>query len=96
MSDAESAHVCLCVTLYNFQGQNDKELSFTKGEYVKVCTKFSNWWGGVSSKEGRSGYFPSNYVQDIRGTCALVGHPLGASVVPTQEAVVLVVQIRKR
>jgi hypothetical protein len=73
MGDAESAHVCLCVTLYNFQGQNDKELSFTKGEYVKVCKKFSNWWGGVSSMEGRSGYFPSNYVQDIRGTCALVG-----------------------
>lgn len=60
-------YLCVCVTLYNFQGENEKELSFAKGEYVKVTKKNPNWWGGVGSKEGKSGYFPSNYVQEIAG-----------------------------
>jgi hypothetical protein len=68
----DEGYACVCVTLYNFQGQNDQELSFTKGEYIKVARKGAGWWGGVTSRDGSCGYFPSNYVTDVRGSLLLL------------------------
>jgi len=53
---------------YDFEGQADSDLSFKKGDIIKVVDKGTeddpNWWCGEF--DGRRGLFPFNYVE-IKG-----------------------------
>lgn len=50
--------------LYSFDGENDDELSLKKGDVVDVVEIIDEgWWIGLC--QGKSGMFPSNYVEAI-------------------------------
>lgn len=53
---------------FNYSAEREDELSLVKGTRVVVMEKCSDgWWRG--SHNGRSGWFPSNYVtEDVDGT----------------------------
>ncbi|KAK6459487.1 uncharacterized protein RJT20DRAFT_147175 [Scheffersomyces xylosifermentans] len=51
-----------CQALFNFEGQEDSDLSFKRGDIIKVLKKENNWWTG--EKDGKVGCFPGNYVND--------------------------------
>ncbi|KAI9100611.1 hypothetical protein DFS34DRAFT_494413 [Phlyctochytrium arcticum] len=54
------------VALYDFQGQEEGDLSFTKDDKIEVLERTDNvndWWKGRVG--GRVGTFPGNYVSDI-------------------------------
>nr|XP_023408968.1 rho guanine nucleotide exchange factor 7 isoform X1 [Loxodonta africana] len=50
---------------FNFQQTNEDELSFTKGDIIHVTrVEEGGWWEGTHN--GRTGWFPSNYVREIK------------------------------
>ncbi|XP_060732193.1 rho guanine nucleotide exchange factor 7a isoform X2 [Tachysurus vachellii] len=50
---------------FNFQQTNEDELSFTKGDIITVTrTEEGGWWEG--NLNGRTGWFPSNYVREVK------------------------------
>ncbi|XP_076857950.1 rho guanine nucleotide exchange factor 7a isoform X1 [Brachyhypopomus gauderio] len=51
---------------FNFQQTNEDELSFTKGDIISVTRmEEGGWWEG--SLNGKTGWFPSNYVREVKG-----------------------------
>jgi len=61
------------VCMYNYQGQNQRDLSLKKGDIIQVLkrTSASGWWYG--RKGEKAGLFPSNY------TKALPSEPIDTS-----------------
>uniref|UniRef100_A0A8B9LQW1 Rho guanine nucleotide exchange factor 7 n=1 Tax=Astyanax mexicanus TaxID=7994 RepID=A0A8B9LQW1_ASTMX len=52
---------------FNFQQTNEDELSFNKGDIINVTrTEEGGWWEG--SINGKTGWFPSNYVREVKGS----------------------------
>lgn len=52
---------------FNFQQTNEDELTFTKGDIISVTRQEDGgWWEGMLN--GRTGWFPSNYVREIKGS----------------------------
>uniref|UniRef100_A0A8C1WA58 Osteoclast-stimulating factor 1 n=1 Tax=Cyprinus carpio TaxID=7962 RepID=A0A8C1WA58_CYPCA len=52
---------------FNFQQTNEDELSFNKGDIIQVSRQEEGgWWEG--SVNGKTGWFPSNYVKEIKGS----------------------------
>uniref|UniRef100_A0A8C2IBN0 Rho guanine nucleotide exchange factor (GEF) 7b n=1 Tax=Cyprinus carpio TaxID=7962 RepID=A0A8C2IBN0_CYPCA len=52
---------------FNFQQTNEDELSFNKGDIIQVTRQEEGgWWEG--SLNGKTGWFPSNYVKEIKGS----------------------------
>uniref|UniRef100_A0A672PM58 Rho guanine nucleotide exchange factor 7-like n=1 Tax=Sinocyclocheilus grahami TaxID=75366 RepID=A0A672PM58_SINGR len=52
---------------FNFQQTNEDELSFDKGDIIQVTRQEEGgWWEG--SLNGKTGWFPSNYVKEIKGS----------------------------
>uniref|UniRef100_A0A8C9VN32 Rho guanine nucleotide exchange factor 7 n=1 Tax=Scleropages formosus TaxID=113540 RepID=A0A8C9VN32_SCLFO len=52
---------------FNFQQTNEDELSFTKGDIIHVTRmEEGGWWEGVFN--GKTGWFPSNYVREVKGS----------------------------
>ncbi|XP_034550098.1 rho guanine nucleotide exchange factor 7a isoform X3 [Notolabrus celidotus] len=52
---------------FNFQQTNEDELSFEKGDIISVCRQEDGgWWEGLLN--GRTGWFPSNYVREVKGS----------------------------
>jgi hypothetical protein len=52
------------MALYNYAGQHEDELTFTKGSIINVQSKDDpDWWKGELN--GVEGVFPSNYVTPI-------------------------------
>lgn len=52
------------VALYDFEAENDDELSFKKGSIIVVVKKqHEGWW--VGNCDGSTGVFPSNYVESV-------------------------------
>ena len=50
---------------YNFEGGKEDELDFKKGDIITVTLQVpGGWWEGMIN--GRSGWFPSNYVKEIK------------------------------
>lgn len=50
---------------YAFEGSKEDELNFQKGDIITVTLQVpGGWWEGMLS--GRSGWFPSNYVREIK------------------------------
>lgn len=55
--------LCRVLVVYPYEAENDAELSFGKGDMINVYKKNDNgWW--VGELNGKTGLFPSNYVQD--------------------------------
>uniref|UniRef100_A0A3Q3FVX9 Rho guanine nucleotide exchange factor (GEF) 7a n=1 Tax=Labrus bergylta TaxID=56723 RepID=A0A3Q3FVX9_9LABR len=52
---------------FNFQQTNEDELTFDKGDIISVTRQEDGgWWEGLLN--GRSGWFPSNYVREVKGS----------------------------
>jgi len=52
--------------LYDFVAENESDLNFSEGEHITVLDNRdpSGWWEG--EVDGRVGFFPSNFVEDIQ------------------------------
>uniref|UniRef100_A0A7N9AV12 Osteoclast-stimulating factor 1 n=1 Tax=Mastacembelus armatus TaxID=205130 RepID=A0A7N9AV12_9TELE len=51
---------------FPFQQTNEDELSFSKGDIISVSRQEEGgWWEGLLN--GRTGWFPSNYVRELKG-----------------------------
>ncbi|MBN3316828.1 ARHG7 factor, partial [Atractosteus spatula] len=61
-----SNHQLVVKARFNFQQTNEDELSFTKGDLIHVTrVEEGGWWEGTFN--GKTGWFPSNYVREIKG-----------------------------
>lgn len=50
---------------FNFKQNNEDELSFGKGDMILVTRQEEGgWWEGTLN--GKTGWFPSNYVREIK------------------------------
>ncbi|XP_017678324.1 PREDICTED: tyrosine-protein kinase HCK isoform X1 [Lepidothrix coronata] len=53
---------CVVLALYDYEAMNAGDLSFQKGERLKVLEESGAWWQARSLVTGREGFIPSNYV----------------------------------
>uniref|UniRef100_A0A4W6CR66 Rho guanine nucleotide exchange factor (GEF) 7a n=1 Tax=Lates calcarifer TaxID=8187 RepID=A0A4W6CR66_LATCA len=52
---------------FNFQQTNEDELTFSKGDIISVTRQEEGgWWEGMLN--GKTGWFPSNYVREVKGS----------------------------
>ncbi|XP_017554554.1 rho guanine nucleotide exchange factor 7b isoform X3 [Pygocentrus nattereri] len=66
MSENSSAQL-LVKARFNFQQTNEDELCFNKGDIIQVTRQEDGgWWEG--SLNGKTGWFPSNYVREVKGS----------------------------
>nr|XP_033803899.1 rho guanine nucleotide exchange factor 7 isoform X4 [Geotrypetes seraphini] len=62
-----SNHQMVVRAKFNFQQRNEDELSFVKGDIIHVTrVEEGGWWEG--SHSGKTGWFPSNYVREIKAS----------------------------
>ncbi|XP_043928586.1 rho guanine nucleotide exchange factor 7 isoform X1 [Protopterus annectens] len=60
-----SNHQLVVKAKFNFQQNNEDELSFTKGDIIHVTrVEEGGWWEGQLNS--KSGWFPSNYVREVK------------------------------
>lgn len=66
MSESDSGGGQLVVKArFNFRQNNEDELSFSKGDLITVTRQEEGgWWEGTLT--GRTGWFPSNYVREVK------------------------------
>lgn len=56
------------VARFAYQARTSEDLSFEKGEKLKIIGSMdSDWWMAKSIKSGREGYIPRNYVASVAG-----------------------------
>ena len=60
----EKKHVLLCKVLYDYDAQDDKELTMKEGDTIAILSKENDWW--IGELNGKTGQFPSNYVVIIQ------------------------------
>uniref|UniRef100_A0A8C4IUA6 Osteoclast-stimulating factor 1 n=1 Tax=Dicentrarchus labrax TaxID=13489 RepID=A0A8C4IUA6_DICLA len=67
MSEGSGFGHFLVKARFPFQQTNEDELSFSKGDIISVSRQEDGgWWEG--SLNGKSGWFPSNYVRELKGS----------------------------
>lgn len=67
MSEGSGCGHLLVKARFPFQQTNEDELSFSKGDIITVTRQEDGgWWEG--SLNGKSGWFPSNYVRELKGS----------------------------
>lgn len=67
MSEGSGCGPSLVKARFAFQQTNEDELSFSKGDVINVSRREEGgWWEG--SLDGRCGWFPSNYVRELKGS----------------------------
>ncbi|XP_036947784.1 rho guanine nucleotide exchange factor 7-like [Acanthopagrus latus] len=67
MSEGSGCGHLLVKARFAFQQTNEDELSFSKGDIISVSRQEDGgWWEG--SLKGKSGWFPSNYVRELKGS----------------------------
>ncbi|XP_034614041.1 rho guanine nucleotide exchange factor 7 isoform X5 [Trachemys scripta elegans] len=60
-----SNHQLVVRAKFSFQQTNEDELSFAKGDIIHVTrVEEGGWWEGTHN--GKTGWFPSNYVREIK------------------------------
>ncbi|NXS02114.1 LYN kinase, partial [Oxylabes madagascariensis] len=62
--DAEE-HGVIVVALYPYDGIHEEDLSFKKGEKLKVIEESGEWWRAKSLTTRKEGFIPSNYVAKV-------------------------------
>uniref|UniRef100_G1SIY6 Tyrosine-protein kinase n=1 Tax=Oryctolagus cuniculus TaxID=9986 RepID=G1SIY6_RABIT len=55
----------IVVALYPYDGIHQDDLSFKKGEKMKVLEEHGEWWKAKSLSTKREGFIPSNYVAKV-------------------------------
>uniref|UniRef100_A0A8C4R599 Tyrosine-protein kinase n=1 Tax=Eptatretus burgeri TaxID=7764 RepID=A0A8C4R599_EPTBU len=50
------------IALYDFDGLTEGDLTFKKGDKMRVLQQNGDWWNAELLPSGRSGFIPSNYV----------------------------------
>ncbi|KAK2506120.1 hypothetical protein MC885_008504 [Smutsia gigantea] len=55
----------IVVALYPYDGIHPDDLSFKKGEKMKVLEEHGEWWKAKSLSTKREGFIPSNYVAKV-------------------------------
>uniref|UniRef100_A0A7N9AL14 Osteoclast-stimulating factor 1 n=1 Tax=Mastacembelus armatus TaxID=205130 RepID=A0A7N9AL14_9TELE len=66
MSEGSGCGQLLVKARFPFQQTNEDELSFSKGDIISVSRQEEGgWWEGLLN--GRTGWFPSNYVRELKG-----------------------------
>lgn len=64
---ANDSHPLLVQAVYSFQGKNNDELCFKKGDIITVTqTEEGGWWEGTLATTDKTGWFPSNYVKEYK------------------------------
>ncbi|KAM9034938.1 rho guanine nucleotide exchange factor 7 isoform 6-T6 [Sarcophilus harrisii] len=72
-----SNHQLVVRAKFNFQQTNEDELSFAKGDIIHVTrVEEGGWWEGTHN--GKTGWFPSNYVREIKSNEKPVSPKSGA------------------
>ncbi|XP_035524727.1 rho guanine nucleotide exchange factor 6 isoform X2 [Morone saxatilis] len=72
---------------FNFKQNNEDELSFNKGDMILVTRQEEGgWWEG--SLNGKTGWFPSNYVREIK-PCEKPVSPKGTQLTKNYYSVVV-------
>ncbi|XP_057686138.1 rho guanine nucleotide exchange factor 7-like isoform X3 [Corythoichthys intestinalis] len=67
MSEGGGCGQFLFKARFPFQQTNEDELSFSKGDIINVSRQEEGgWWEG--SLNGKTGWFPSNYVRELKGS----------------------------
>lgn len=67
MADGQPKHV---KAVFSFKGKNNDELCFSKGDIVTVTQVLDGgWWEGTHN--GKTGWFPSNYVKEVKADISL-------------------------
>uniref|UniRef100_A0A3B5A659 Osteoclast-stimulating factor 1 n=1 Tax=Stegastes partitus TaxID=144197 RepID=A0A3B5A659_9TELE len=67
MSEDRGCGHLLVKARFPFQQTNEDELSFSKGDIISVSRQEEGgWWEG--SLNGNTGWFPSNYVRELKGS----------------------------
>lgn len=67
MSEDRGCGQLLVKARFPFQQTNEDELSFSKGDIINVSRQEDGgWWEG--SLNGKTGWFPSNYVRELKGS----------------------------
>ncbi|KAM7375060.1 hypothetical protein PAMA_014240 [Pampus argenteus] len=67
MSEGGGCGHVLVKARFAFQQTNEDELSFSKGDIISVSRQEEGgWWEG--SFNGKTGWFPSNYVRELKGS----------------------------
>lgn len=65
MSENGSGGQLMVKARFNFKQNNEDELSFSKGEMILVTRQEEGgWWEGTLN--GKTGWFPSNYVREVK------------------------------
>lgn len=60
-----------CVSLHNYEGLHDGDLTFQPGQPIVAVQILDNgWWRGYH--DDREGWFPGSYVQVIITLCILI------------------------
>ncbi|XP_022091012.1 tyrosine-protein kinase Yes-like [Acanthaster planci] len=55
------------VALYDYEARTEDDLSFLKGETLDITNNHDgDWWLARSTKNGREGYVPSNYIAPVK------------------------------
>ncbi|KAJ7332236.1 hypothetical protein JRQ81_014416 [Phrynocephalus forsythii] len=52
----------IVLALYDYEAIHKEDLSFQKGERLKVLEDSGEWWRAQALSNGKEGYIPSNYV----------------------------------
>ncbi|XP_069376621.1 rho guanine nucleotide exchange factor 7b isoform X1 [Paralichthys olivaceus] len=74
MSEGSGCVQLLVKARFPFQQTNEDELSFGKGDIISVSRQEDGgWWEG--SYNGKSGWFPSNYVRELKGSDKTLDKP---------------------
>uniref|UniRef100_A0A8C9VMS1 Tyrosine-protein kinase n=1 Tax=Scleropages formosus TaxID=113540 RepID=A0A8C9VMS1_SCLFO len=55
----------IAIAHYDFQSLNDHDLSFQKGDKLKILHENGDWWLAKSLVTGEEGYIPSTYVAKL-------------------------------
>uniref|UniRef100_G1NER6 Tyrosine-protein kinase n=1 Tax=Meleagris gallopavo TaxID=9103 RepID=G1NER6_MELGA len=58
-------HGDIVVALYPYDGLHEDDLSFKKGEKLKVIEELGDWWKAKSLTTKKEGFIPSNYVAKV-------------------------------
>jgi len=62
-----------CKALYDFNAENNDELTFSAGNIIEIVAQDGDWWTGTC--DGRTGLFPGTYVELVGSSPVARGGP---------------------